>query len=116
MTSKHSIEKELTKLFNKFFLERNFDISVKCLELYNAYNPNTDEVAIYKYKVHIIIEDKLYVYDGWCYEEDLKQVALGIFSNWLVKNYKLNDGPSTVWCTKYTCFGNLIEKDKKEVA
>ena len=112
MASKYSIEKELQKLFNKFFLGRHFSVSVKCLDLHNAYNPNTDEVATYEYKIHIIVKDKLYVYDGWCYEENLKQVALGIFSNWLVKNYKLNDGPNTACYTMYTCFGNLIEKEE----
>ena len=111
MVTKHSIQKDLYKLLNTFFLKRNFIIDVKCLELYNAYNSFTDEVVTYKYKVHIIVKDKLYVYDGWCYEDDLKQIALGIFSHWLLKNYKINDGPSTAWYNMYTCYCNIIEKE-----
>lgn len=114
MITKHSIQKDLYKLLNTFFLKRDFHIDVKCLELYNAYNPATDEVVTYKYKVHITVKDKLYVYDGWCYEDDLKQVALGIFSHWLLKNYKINDEPSTAWYNMYTCYCNIIEKEDFE--
>ena len=114
MVTKHSIQKELYKLFDTFFLNRNFFIDVKCLEFYNAYNPKTDEVVTYKYKVHIIVKDKLYVYDGWCYYEDLNQIALGIFSHWLLDNYKIYDGESTAWHNMYVCFGNIVEKEKNE--
>lgn len=110
MVTKYSVEKELDKLFNTFFLNRNFFINVTCLELYNAYNPQTDEVVTYRYKVNITIKDKLYAYDGWCYEEDLKQIALGIFSNWLINNMQIYTGPSTAWYHMYTCYGNIVEK------
>ena len=112
MVTKHSIQKELYKLLNTFFLNRNFFIDVKCLELYNAYNPPIDEVVTYRYKVHITVKDKLYVYDGWCYDDELKQIALGIFSHWLLDNYKIYDGESTAWYNMYTCVGNLEEKKK----
>lgn len=110
MVTKHSIQKELYKLLDTFFLGRKFNISVKCLELYNDYNPATDEVVTYRYKVHIIIKDKLYVYNGWCYDNELKQISLGIFSHWLVNNHKIYDGVNTAWYTMYTCWGNLVEK------
>ena len=112
MIAKHSIQKELYKLLDTFFLNRNFFIDVKCLEFYNAYNPKTDEVVTYKYKVHIIVKDKLYVYDGWCYDDELEQIALGIFSHWLLDNYKIYDGESTAWYNMYTCFGNIVEKEE----
>ena len=99
MVTKHSIQKELYKLLDTFFLNRNFFIDVKCLEFYN---------------VHIIVKDKLYVYDGWCYYEDLKQIALGIFSHWLLDNYKIYDEKSTPWHNMYACFGNIVEKEKNE--
>ena len=114
MVTKRSIQKELYKLLNTFFLNRKFFIDVKCLELYNAYDSDTEEVVTYHYKVHIIVKDKLYVYDGWCYEAELKQIALGIFSHWLINNYKIYDGASTAWYTMYTCFGNIVDKEAAE--
>ena len=114
MITKRSIQKELYRLFNTFFLGREFEISIKCLDLHNAYNSETDEVVIYTYKVYIIVKDKLYVYDGWCYEEDLKQVALGIFSHWLLSTHELYKGQSTTWYNMYTCLGNICSKEDFE--
>ena len=114
MINKYSIQKDLYKLLNTFFLHRDFNVDVNCLKFYKAYNSVKDEVVTYKYKVHIIVKDKLYVYDGWCYEDELKQIALGIFSHWLLDNYKIYDGESTAWYNMYTCLGNLEEKKGKE--
>jgi len=110
--TKHRLVKELYRLFNTFYSGSNTHISIKCLAFYNAYDSNTDEVVTYKYKFHIIINDNLYVYDGWCYDDELKQIALGIFSHWLINNHKIYDGESTAWYTMYTCFGNIVEKEK----
>ena len=111
MVTKRKIERDLYKLFNTFFNdeEKGF-VVVKCLRLYNAYNPSTDEVITYCYKVHLIIDDTLYVYDGWCYMHDLDQVALGIYSHWLLENYKIYKGESTAWHNMYTCGCNLVPK------
>lgn len=111
MVTKHSIQKQLYKLLDTFFLNRNFDIDVRCLDLYNAYNQIKDEVVTYKYKVRIIVKDNLYVYNGWCYEDDLKQIPLGIFSHWLLENYKIYDGDDTNWYNMYTCLGNIVRKE-----
>lgn len=111
MVTKRTIEKGLCRLFNTFFLGRDFDVDVKCLYLFNDFQPKRgDEVITYRYKFHIIVKDKLYVYNGWCYDDELKQIALGIFSNWLLDNYKIYDGESTAWHNMYTCVGNLEEK------
>lgn len=115
MVTKKLLQKELTKLFNTFFLERSFVVDVKCLDFYNDYQPSRgDEVVTYQYKFHITIKDKVYTYEGWSYDGvELKQIALGIFSHWLLKNYKIYDGPSTAWYHSYTCYGNLVEKESE---
>ena len=116
MVTKRTIEKDLYKLFNTFFSGRDFVIDIKCLYLFNDYQPERgDEVITYKYKFHIIIKDKLYIYDGWCYDNNLKQIALGIFSHWLLDNYKIYEGESTAFYKMYTCVGNLEEKREMRI-
>ena len=110
MVTKRSIKKELLKLFNAFFRHSGYDIAVRCPVVYNAYNPLTAEVVTYRYKVQVLIKDKVYIYDGWCYTEDLEQIALGIFSHWLLKNMEIYDGPSTAFYNMYVCRGNIVEK------
>jgi hypothetical protein len=111
MVTKRSIRKELLKLLKAFFRHSGYDIAVRCTELYNAYNPLTDEVTTYRYKVQILIKDKVYIYDGWCYPEDLDQIAFGIFSHWLLKNNEIYDGPSSAFYNMYVCRGNIVSKE-----
>ena len=111
MINQRAIVKELTKLFKTFYTDYNGVIDIKCLDFYNDYQPSRgDEVITYKYKFHITIGEKVYIYDGWCYDDEFKTIALGIYSHWLLKNCKIYDGPSTAWYTSYTCFGNIQEK------
>ena len=114
----NKIAKEITnglfELFTLFYYGQTVHISIECLEFYNDYHPeNGDEVVTYKYKFHVIIEDKLYIYDGWCYKEDLPSIAMGIFSHWLLKNYEIYNGASTAWYNMYTCIGNLVKKENE---
>ena len=112
MTTRRSLQRDLFKLFDVFFQGRIFDVDVRCLQLCNDYQPaRGDEVITYKYKVHIIIKDELYNYEGWCYREDLNRVALGIFSHWLVKNYKIYDGQSSALYNMYVGACNLVKND-----
>ncbi len=108
-----NITKELSNLFKSFYYRNTSHVNVECIDFYNAYCPeNGDEVITYRYKFHIVIDDTLYVYNGWCYIEDLSQVAIGIFSHWLLNNYKIYDGPSTAWYNMFTCQLNLVSKEK----
>lgn len=115
--------KELTNLIEHFYrinchpgydvIYPNGIVCVRCINFYNAYAPEFgDEVVTYKYKFQIIITengiDTLYTYEGWCYEEDLKNVAMGIFANWLLSNYKI--GECTAWRHMYVGSGNIVEK------
>ena len=109
--NKKAIEKELTKLFKTFYSRYTGVIAVRCLDFYNDYQPSRgDEVATYRYKVHITIGEKVYTYEGWCYDDEFKTIALGIYSHWLLNNCEIYKGPSTAWYTSYTGFGNIQEK------
>lgn len=85
-------------------------VAVNCIDFHNAYKPG-DEVTTYEYKFHITIGDELYVYDGWCYEEDIPKVPLGIYSHWLLTNYKLYGGNSSAFLNLYACEPNLVRKE-----
>lgn len=113
---KNKIVKELYKLFRTFFKESytNTNIYIKCFYLFSEYDSPTSEVTTYRYKFHIVIDDKVYVYHGWCYKEDLSKIALGIYSHWLLSNYKIYDGLSTAWYDLYVCKGSIVEKDYKD--
>lgn len=112
--TKRSIVKELNRLFNSFYGAHNVSIVIRCLAFYDDYRPERgDEVVTYRYKFHIAVEDKMYVYDGWCYKDDLDRLAIGIYSNWLLENYKIYDGESTAWRNMYTGPGNIVLKSKE---
>ena len=111
-----SITAELTKLFKTFY-NNNSDmvIEVKCLKLVYEYIPERgDEVATYAYNFHITIHDKVYLYNGWCYENELPYIAVGIYSHWLLSTKQIYNGPSTAWYTMYTGIGNIIDKEAAE--
>ena len=87
-------------------------VAVKCIEFYDDYHPeNGDEVATYRYKFHITVGDKLYIYEGWCYENDILKVPLGIYSHWLLSNYEICNNLNTPCYNMYTCIGNLVKKE-----
>ena len=107
--------KQLHSLIQTFLLETKKDsVSVNCIYLKNAYNPATDEVGTYEYKFQIIAEDTLYNYEGWCYDNDLDKLAVGIYSHWLLKNWKIYDGPSTAWYHMYVGEANIDKKESGE--
>ena len=113
--TKKVLEKELSKLLKTFYNNKETFIYVKCLDLYNDYQPNRgDEVVTYKYTVNITINDKAYTYEGWCYDDDLDSLAVGIYSHWLLNNYKIYDGPSSAWYNMYVGYGNLVDKEKRK--
>ena len=104
---------EIKKLFKMFYRSTDTYVEVNCINLFNNYHPEQgDEVITYKYKFHVIIDDKIYVYDGWCYEDDLKNLPIGIFSHWLLSNFKIYDGPSTAWYDMYVGYCNIVQKEK----
>ena len=105
-----SITKKLRKLFKTFYNGSNTPINIICLAFYNSYDSRTDEVVTYRYNFRIIINDELYVYDGWCYDDELDKIALGIYSNWLLSTHKLYEGESTTFYNMYTCLGNICKK------
>ncbi len=107
----YDLTKALYNLFNMFYYDTETTVSVSCVNFYNNYKPD-DEVTTYKYKFHIIINDTLYVYDGWCYEDDICKVPIGIYSHWLLTNYKLYEGDSTAFLNLYACEPNLVRKEK----
>ena len=113
LTKEAKAAAELYNLFSTFFRCHVVeDLTVRCLAFYNDYHPEKgDEVITYKYKFQIIIDDKLFVYDGWCYEDDVKNVPMGIFSHWLLSNYEIYDGPSTAWYNMYVGSGNIVKKE-----
>lgn len=46
-------------------------------------------------------------------KEAIIQIAMGIFSHWLLKNYEIYNGASTAWYNMYTCIGNLVKKENE---
>lgn len=114
LTKEAKTAAELYNLFSTFFQGHKADnLTVKCISFYNNYHPKEgDEVVTYKYKFQIIVNDKLFVYDGWCYEDDVKNVPMGIFSHWLLNNYKIYDGSCIAWYRMYVGYGNVVEKEK----
>ena len=108
--SKRSILAELKRLFSTFYSDYDkHSIDVLCYYLNYDYQPSRgDEVGTYVYKFSIVLDGKAYDYEGWCYDDDLKHLALGIYSHWLLKNCKIYDGPSTAWYNTYTCSGNIV--------
>lgn len=102
--------KELKGYFEKFYRNRVNceDVVVRCVYLKVDDDPEA-EVTVYKYKFQIVLDDKLYVYPGWCYEGNLEEIPLGIFSHWLVTNYKVYQGPCTTLYDMYTGDGNLTK-------
>lgn len=109
----YRLTKTLYSLFEAFYYtDSKTYVAVNCLDFHDTYKPG-DEVTTYKYKFHITIGDKLYVYDGWCYKEDIPKIPLGIYSHWLLTNYKLYDGNSTAFLNLYACEPNLVRKEKK---
>lgn len=113
MITKRKIVKELYKLFNTFYKDSNANVSIKCVYLYNAYEPKTDEVVTYRYKFQITACDELFVYDGWCYDDELEQIALSIYSHWLLKTKKIYDDKCNAWYDMYTCLGNICDKGEE---
>ena len=111
----NKIKKETTnalyKLLRTSDSRATVSVKVKCLDLYNNFRPDKgDEVVTYRYIFKLEIEDEQFLYDGWCYEDDLDKIAVGIYSHWLLKNYKIYKGGSTAWYKMYVGIGNIDKK------
>lgn len=100
--------KQLRQLLLIFYDPK--DVEVKCLDFYNDYCPGRgDEVSTHRYTYKLIIAGKTYLYDGWCYDEDIDKIPVGIFSHWLLTTHKVYDGPSTAWYTMFVGRGNIVQ-------
>ena len=108
---KKSIPTELTKLFKNFYNNHDKVIEVKCLKLVYKYDSERDDVPTYNYSFHITIDDKVYLYDGWCYKDELPYLALGIYSHWLLSTKKIYTGVCSAWHRMYTGIGNIVDKE-----
>lgn len=107
------------KDFAKTFKGMKFRISIN--DFFNDYQPERgDEVSTWKYSFTIIRTTldsnkntikKFYYYNGWCYEDDINNIPIGIFSHWLLNNYKIYSGDSTALYNMYVGCLNLEENE-----
>lgn len=79
-TKKDRVKNELTDLFTKF-LDDEDDLFVRCVSFEQV---NQD----IKYDFQVIINKEIYNFVGTTDMQNWNEIALGIYSTWLLKNYK----------------------------